>query len=192
MAYVADLITVLNSLFGKVTQPSSLEDPKVTRQALNDGYQTQAPRVTWQALTDVRQTHKTSKTRREIYRRISAEFLNTAQDLSVMLGVFRSLLLQSLRIDPVLPLDPESTRGAASSSLSPGVALHPTEIATSPPLLEVAPPPTQNTGQPPQSAGKPPQSTGKQPQSTGEPAPQPRSDSPNVWSRFIGCLTHPC
>ena len=170
MAYVADLITVLNSLFGKVTQASSSEAPKVTRQAL----------------TEVHQRHKTSDTRRKIYRRISIE-LHTAQNLLFMLEVLRSLLLPSLGFDPVPRPDSGNTR-IASPSTGPGVASssrpRPTEIATPSPAIKVLQPPTQSTGQPPQSTGKPPQST-------GEPAPQPRSDSPRVWSRLIGRLTHP-
>ena len=97
MAYTADLITVLKSLFGQVIQPSSSEAPKVTKQAL----------------TKVYQTHRTSDTRREIYRRISEEFLIMARDLSFLLEVSRRLLFQSLGFDPVSPLD---SRGGASSS----------------------------------------------------------------------------
>ena len=99
MAYAADLITVLKSLFGKVTQTSSSEAPKVTSQAL----------------TEVYQAHRTSDTRREIYRRISKEFLIMARGRSVLPEVFRRLMSQSLGFDPVSPLDP---RGAASSLAS--------------------------------------------------------------------------
>ena len=171
MAYVADLITVLNSLFGKVTQASSSEAPKVTRQAL----------------TEVHQTHKTSDTRRDIYRRISTEFL-TVRDLSFMLEVLRSLLLPSLGFDTVPPPDSGNTGRVASSSTGPVASSsrhRPTERATPSPVTQVTQPPTQSTGQPPQSTGKPPQST-------RDPASQPQSDRSSVWSRFIGCLTHPC
>ena len=193
MAYVADLITVLNSLFGKVTQASSSEAPKVTRQAL----------------TEVHQIHKTSDTRRKIYRRISTEFL-TVRDLLFMLEVLRSLLLPSLGFDPVPRPDSGNKGKVASSSTGPGVASssrhRPTERATPSPVTQVTQPPTQITGQLPQSTGKPPQTTAKSPQTTGkspqttekplqstrDPASQPQSDRSSVWSRFIGCLTHPC
>jgi hypothetical protein len=163
MAYTADLITVLKSLFEKVTQPSSSEAPKVTRQAV----------------TDVYQTHKTSAIRRDIYRRISAEFLNRAGDLSSLLKFFRRLLLHSLGFDPVPPPDSGNTGRVALSSTGPGVASssrpRPTEIPTPSPVTQVAQPPPSSTIIPPKSVEVP--------------APEP---SPNVWSRFIGCLTNPC
>ena len=160
MAYVADLITVLNSLFGRVTQPSSSEAPKVTRQAL----------------TEVHQTHKMSDTRRKIYRRIRTEFL-TVRDLSFMLEVLRSLLLPSLEFDPVPPPDSGNTERVASSSPVHGVgsSSRPTEVATSPvPRVAPGPPPPTNAVMPPKS--------------DEEAAPEP---NPNVWSRFVSCLTHP-
>ena len=138
MAYMADLITVLKSLFEKVTQPSFSKAPKVTRQAL----------------TEVHQTHQTSDTRQKIYRRLRTEFLTTARDLSFMLEVFRSLLLQSLGFDPMPPPS------------------RPTDVATSRPAR--GPPPPTNAVMPPKS--------------DEEAALEP---NPNVWSRFIGCLTHP-
>ena len=163
MAYTADLIIVLKLLFENVTQPSSSEAPKVTRQAL----------------TEVYQTHKTSAIRRDIYRRISAEFLNKARDLSSLVKFFRGLLLHSLGFDTVPPPDAGDTGRVALSSPGRGVASssrpRPTEMATPSPVTQVAQPPPSSTIIPPKSVEVPAQ----------EP-------SPNVWSRIIGCLTSPC
>ena len=152
MAYAADLITVLNSLFGKVTQPSSSEAPKATKRAL----------------TEVYQAYETSDTRRDIYRRISADFRQKLQIPGRDEEDFRRLLLQSLGSDPVSSPNLEST-GAALSSPSPGVA------SSSSPVTRVA---QQQPG-----------STVISRKSVEEPTTEP---NPNVWSRFIGCLTHPC
>ena len=164
MAYAADLITVLKSLFGKVTQPSSSEAPKATRRAL----------------TEVYQTHKTSDTRRGIYRRIREDFQQKQQILGRDEEVFRRLLRQSLGSNPASPPDPTSTKGVASSSPSPGVAAssRATGMATSSPVIGVAPPP--------------PRSTVKPPTNVEDRALEPQSGSANVWSRLVGCLTHPC
>ena len=116
MAYVADLITVLNLLFGEVTQPSSSKAPKVTGQAPNDGYQTQALKVTSKALIAIHQTPKMSERRREIYYRITTKFPATAWNLSYMPQAeeFRTLLFRSLGVDPVLPPNSGNT-GSLSS-----------------------------------------------------------------------------
>ena len=179
---------MLNLLFEEVTQPSSSKAPKVTGQAPNDGSQTQAPKVTSKALIAIHQTPKLSERRREIYYRITTKFPTTAWNLSYMPQAeeFRSLLFHSLGFDTVPPPDSGNT-GSASSSTGPVASSsrhRPTERATPSPVTQVAQPPTQSTGRPPQSTGKPPQII-------GEPAPQPRSDSPRVWSRLIGRLTHP-
>ena len=166
MAYVADLITVLNLLFGEVTA-----------KAPNNGYQTQAPKVTSEALVAVHQTHKMSEHRREIYRRIRIDFPTTAQNLSFMPEGFRSLLFHSLGFDPVPLPDSGNTERVASSSPVHGVgsSSRPTEVATSPvPRVAPGPPPPTNAVMPPKS--------------DEEAAPEP---NPNVWSRFVGCLTHP-
>ena len=105
MAYTADLIIVLKLLFEQVTQLSSSEAPKVTREALNKVYQ----------------AHKTSDDRQKIYRRIGADFRQKQQIPGRDGEVFHRLLRQSLEFDPVSPPDP---RGAASSPPPPssGVA----------------------------------------------------------------------
>ena len=165
MAYTADLITVLKLLFEKVTQPSSSE----------------APRVTMHELTEVYQRHKTSDTRRGIYRRINAEFLDMAGDLSSLVKFFRGLLLHSLGFDTKPPPDSGNTARVASSSSPTGRGVasssrpRPTEMVTPLPVTQVAQPP--------------PSSTITQPKSVEVRTPEP---SPNVWSRVIGCLTNPC
>ena len=207
MAYTADLITVLKSLFANVTQPSSSEAPKVTKQAVTDEYQ----------------IHKTSAIRRNIYRRINAEFPNRARDLLYLQRFFHPLLLHLLGFD-LVPLPDSGNMGrVASSSTGPGVASssrpRPTEIPIPSPDTQVAQPQPSSTVIPPNSveesmpeprvasssrprpteipipspdtqvAQPPPNSTVIPPNSVEESAPEPGL---NVWSRFIGCLTNPC
>ena len=143
---------MLKSLFVEVTQPSTTEPPKVTRKAL----------------IDVCERHKTSDTRRDIYRRINTKFPTTSQDPSSVPNVFSPLLLQSLGFD-VSPPDSGST-GAVLSFPSPGVA----SSSRIPPDTQVAPPPPTNSVTPSKSVE--------------DPAPEP---SPNLWSCLFGCLTRP-
>ena len=110
MAYTADLITVLRSLFEEVTQSSSLETPRITSRALNKVYQ----------------AHKLSDPRRQIYQRISEQTPGCDKD------VIRRLLRELLGCKPMSPPDPESKVVAASSSPSSGVAAQspPTGLTT--------------------------------------------------------------
>ena len=138
MAYAADLITVLKSLFGEVTQLSSSETPKVT----------------WQLLIEVYRAHKTSGDRQKIYRRIGADFQQKRRIPGRDEEDFHRLLLQTLKFDPVSPPDP---RGAASSPPPPsfGVATS-SGMATPLPSTRVAGPPPHSAGIPllsPQSVG---------------------------------------
>ena len=187
MAYVADLITVLNLLFGEVTQPSSLKAPDVTGQAPNDGYQTQAPKVTREALIAIRQTHKTSPIRREIYRLIRTNSLTMARDQSFMLEEFRSLLFHSLKLDPVPPPNSGNT-GTSSSGDTLSQSRSP-ETATPLPAPGPQQPPRKPAPERPTSERPTPEKPTPERPRSERPAPEP---SPNVLSRFIGCLTNPC
>ena len=200
MAYVADLITVLNLLFGEVTQPSSSKAPKVTGQAPNDGYQTQAPKVTSKALIAIHQTPKMSERRREIYYRITTKFPATAWNLSYMPQAeeFRTLLFRSLGFDPVSPPNSGNTGSPSSSGNPPSQSRSPEAAKPLP-----APGPQQPPSNPAPERPAPERPTSERPtpeRPTSEkptperplserPAPEP---SPNVLSRFIGCLTNPC
>jgi len=159
-------MAVLKSLFEQVTRSSSSETPRVTRQAL----------------TEVYQTHKTSDTRRQFYRRISADFQQKRQIPGRDEDIFRRLLRELLGYEPVSAPDPGSTTAAASSSLSSGVVAPSNQMATSTPL-----PLTGGAAPPPSSAGMHSQS----PQRNGVPAAPPRSTSPPVWSCLFPCLASP-
>jgi hypothetical protein len=166
VAYTADLITVLHSLFLKVTRSSPSQTPKITSQVLNE----------------VCQAHKLSDTRRQIYRRINGQ--TPGCDESIICRLLRELL----GCDPVSPPNPESTlspsSGVAIQSPSTGMSAppppptgvhapsHPTEIVT-------PSPPTAATGVAVSS-----------PHSNGVPAAQapPRSTSPPVWHCLFPCL----
>ena len=122
VAYTADLITVLQSLFVDVTRSSSSETPRITSRALAEVYQ----------------AHKLSDTRRQIYRRISAQIPGCDKD------VIRRLLCELLEYGLMSPPDSvqESKMVAASSSPSSGVAAQSptTGMATPSPPTRVAPP----------------------------------------------------
>ena len=127
VAYTADLITVLRSLFEEVTQSSSLETPRITSRALNKVYQ----------------AHKLSGPRRQLYRRISAQIPGCDKD------VICRLLRELLGCDPKSPPDQESKVVAASSSPSSGVAAQP------PPTGMATPSPTGVAASSPRSNGVP-------------------------------------
>ena len=170
MAYIADLVTVLKLLFEQVTQSSSSETPRVTRQAL----------------TEVYQAYKMSGTRRQIYQRISADFQQKRQIPGRDEDTFRRLLRELLGYEPVSAPDPEGAGAAASSPLSPGVVSpsHSAGMATG------TPPPSGLTG----VTALPPNSTRMRsvsPKRNGVPAASPRSTSPPVWSCLFPCLTSP-
>ena len=116
VAYTADLITLLRSLFEDVTRPSSSEPPKITSGALSKVYQ----------------AHKLSGPRRQLYRRISAQIPGCDKD------VICRLLRELLGCEPMSPPDQESKVVAASSSPSSGVA------AQSPPTGMATPSPRSN------------------------------------------------
>ena len=170
VAYTADLITVLQSLFVKVTRSSSSETPKITSQALSE----------------VCQAHKLSATHRQIYLRMSAQ--TPGCDKSSI----RRLLRELLGCEHMPPPDPESKMVAASSSPSSGVATQ------SPPTGMTAPPPPTGVDAPSRPTGMaaPSPSTGvaaSSPQSNGVPAARapPRSSSPPLWHCLFPCLVPP-
>ena len=172
MAYAADLITVLKSLFVQVTQLSSSE----------------APKVTWQVLNEVYDTHKTSDDRRKIYRRIGADFQQKQQFPGRDEEVFRSLF-QSLGFDSVSPhpgAGSSPNPGAGPSNLGAGPSLNPGAGPSPNPGAESSNPEAElsNPGAGPSTgpAGKPFQE---------EPVPPPRSNCLQVWSRRLICCSTP-
>ena len=134
MAYAADLITVLKSLFGQVTQLSPSEAPKVTREALNKVYQ----------------AHKMSDDRRKIYRCIGADFQQQRQIPGRDEEVFRHLLLRSLGIDSVSPRD-------LGAGPSPKPGAEPSNPGAGPSSNPGAEPSNPGAGPSPGPPGKPPQ-----------------------------------
>ena len=168
VAYTADLITVLQSLFVKVTRSSSSETPRITSQALNEVYQ----------------VHKQSATRRQIYLHISAQKPGCNE------AIIRRLLRELLGCEPVSPPNLESTMVTASSSPSSGVA------AQSPPTgMTTLPPPTGvDALSHPTGIVTPSPPTGvavSSSHSIGMPSQSPQSASPPVWHCLFPCLAPP-